>query len=385
MMPQWAGSCWYELRYLDPTNENRFVDPAVERYWMGPSGRRRRRRRRPVRRRRRARRAAPAVRPLLAQGAVRPGLGVVRGAVPPPVQPGLHPGLRLHRRAGACTCRPRRSASSDGAWTWNGEPVDREFGKMGKSLKNSVTPDELYDAYGADTMRLYEMSMGPLEQSRPVGDPGRRRHVPVPAAGLAQPGRRGDRRAAGGRRAAPTTRPAGCCTAPSPPCAPTWTGLRFNTAIAKLIELNNHLVGAATVPAGGGRAAGADAGAADARTSPRSCGRGWATTGRWPTRRSPSADPALLVDDTAGVPGAGQRQGPGPRGRGHGGRRRHGGGGRPGRPQGGGGRSAARRPSGSWSCPAGSSTSSASASAVVSTCDAVSRSAAEAATRPSCR
>jgi leucyl-tRNA synthetase len=35
-MPQWAGSCWYELRYLDPTNEDAFVDPAVERYWMGP-------------------------------------------------------------------------------------------------------------------------------------------------------------------------------------------------------------------------------------------------------------------------------------------------------------------------------------------------------------
>ena len=36
VMPQWAGSCWYELRYCDPTNENAFVDPAVERYWMGP-------------------------------------------------------------------------------------------------------------------------------------------------------------------------------------------------------------------------------------------------------------------------------------------------------------------------------------------------------------
>ncbi|MEY2554655.1 MAG: leucyl-tRNA synthetase, partial [Ilumatobacteraceae bacterium] len=36
VMPQWAGSCWYELRYLDPTNEQRFVDPEVERYWMGP-------------------------------------------------------------------------------------------------------------------------------------------------------------------------------------------------------------------------------------------------------------------------------------------------------------------------------------------------------------
>ena len=35
-MPQWAGSCWYELRYCDPTNEQAFVDPEVERYWMGP-------------------------------------------------------------------------------------------------------------------------------------------------------------------------------------------------------------------------------------------------------------------------------------------------------------------------------------------------------------
>ena len=35
-MPQWAGSCWYELRYCDPTNTETFVDPEVERYWMGP-------------------------------------------------------------------------------------------------------------------------------------------------------------------------------------------------------------------------------------------------------------------------------------------------------------------------------------------------------------
>jgi leucyl-tRNA synthetase len=35
-MPQWAGSCWYELRYLDPTNDEAFVDPANEAYWMGP-------------------------------------------------------------------------------------------------------------------------------------------------------------------------------------------------------------------------------------------------------------------------------------------------------------------------------------------------------------
>jgi leucyl-tRNA synthetase len=47
------------------------------------------------------------------------------------------------------------------------KPVTRNFGKMGKSLKNSVTPDDMYDAYGADTLRLYEMSMGPIDQDRP--------------------------------------------------------------------------------------------------------------------------------------------------------------------------------------------------------------------------
>ena len=52
-------------------------------------------------------------------------------------------------------------------FTYKGEPVNREYGKMGKSLKNIVTPDEMYDAYGADVFRVYEMSMGPLDLSRP--------------------------------------------------------------------------------------------------------------------------------------------------------------------------------------------------------------------------
>ena len=55
----------------------------------------------------------------------------------------------------------------DGSFTHDGEPVVREYGKMGKSLKNIVTPDEMYDEFGADTFRLYEMSTGPLDASRP--------------------------------------------------------------------------------------------------------------------------------------------------------------------------------------------------------------------------
>ena len=52
-------------------------------------------------------------------------------------------------------------------YTFNGRPVSRRAGKMGKSLKNSVSPDAIYRQYGADTLRLYEMATGPLEADRP--------------------------------------------------------------------------------------------------------------------------------------------------------------------------------------------------------------------------
>ncbi|MCH9667745.1 MAG: class I tRNA ligase family protein, partial [Actinomycetia bacterium] len=59
----------------------------------------------------------------------------------------------------------------DGGFYWSGPdgevPVSQEFGKIGKSLKNSVSPDEICERYGADTLRVYEMAMGPLEASRP--------------------------------------------------------------------------------------------------------------------------------------------------------------------------------------------------------------------------
>src|SRR5262249_30681948 len=55
----------------------------------------------------------------------------------------------------------------NGEFSWRGRPVARQYGRMGKSLKNSVTPDEMFVAYGADTLRVYEMSGGPLDQSRP--------------------------------------------------------------------------------------------------------------------------------------------------------------------------------------------------------------------------
>ncbi|MBS1847704.1 MAG: leucine--tRNA ligase [Actinobacteria bacterium] len=166
-MPQWAGSCWYELRYLDPTNETVFVDPEIEAYWMGPSG--------------------PGE-----SGGVDLYVGGVEHAV-------LHllyarfwhkvlfdlghvssvePFHRLFNQGyvqayaytddrGFYVPASDVVEQPDGTYTFNGEPVKREYGKMGKSLKNSVTPDEMYEAYGADTLRLYEMFTGPFDQSRP--------------------------------------------------------------------------------------------------------------------------------------------------------------------------------------------------------------------------
>ncbi|GAB4053070.1 leucine--tRNA ligase [Catellatospora paridis] len=166
-MPQWAGSCWYQLRYLDPTNELAFVDPANEAYWVGPQH------------------AGDS-------GGVDLYVGGVEHAV-------LHllyarfwhkvlfdlgrvssfePYHRLFNQGyiqayaytddrGAYVPAEEVAEEQPTVFTWNGEKVNREYGKMGKSLKNVVTPDEMVERYGADTFRVYEMSMGPLEVSRP--------------------------------------------------------------------------------------------------------------------------------------------------------------------------------------------------------------------------
>ena len=136
----------------------------------------------------------------------------------------------------------------DGTFTYEGKPVTREYGKMGKSLKNAVTPDDICGSYGADTLRLYEMAMGPLDASRPwetrdvVGmfrflqrlwrnmvdeESGSLRLLSEPASIDTQ--RVLHRTIAGVRD--------------------DMDSLRFNTAIAKLIELNNHLTKLGGCPA----------------------------------------------------------------------------------------------------------------------------------------
>ena len=164
-MPQWAGSCWYYLRYLDPTNDNRFVDEKVERYWMSDDdggvggvdlyvgG------------------VEHAVLHLLYSRfwhKVLFDLGHVSG--PEPFQRLFNQGYiqaaAFQDRRGVYV-EAEEVVENDGVHTFEGQQVTRLFGKMGKSLKNSVTPDDMYAAYGADTLRLYEMFMGPLDQDRP--------------------------------------------------------------------------------------------------------------------------------------------------------------------------------------------------------------------------
>jgi leucyl-tRNA synthetase len=159
-MPQWAGSCWYYLRFIDPKNDDRLVDPEKERYWMSPGG-------------------------------VDLYLGGVEHAV-------LHllyarfwhkllydlgclstkePFGRLFNQGyiqayaytddrGVYVDAARVVEEKDGTFTFEGKPVSRAYGKMGKSLKNAVTPDELVAEYGCDSFRLHEMYMGPIEVSK---------------------------------------------------------------------------------------------------------------------------------------------------------------------------------------------------------------------------
>jgi len=128
----------------------------------------------------------------------------------------------------------------DGAYWFDGEKVAREYGKMGKSLKNIVTPDEMYDEYGADTFRLYEMSMGPLEASRPWNT----RDVVGMQRFLQRVWRNVVDEDSGELRVSDSATPDELRRLLHRTIDGVRTdmdNLRFNTAIAKLIELNNAL------------------------------------------------------------------------------------------------------------------------------------------------
>ena len=132
-MPQWAGSCWYYLRYLDPENTERFVSREAEQYWMGSTG--------------------------------NPG-GV-----------DLYVGGTEHAVLHLLYARFWHKVLFDLGYLTTSEPfqklvnqgliLEEDGQKMSKSRGNVVNPDDIVREYGADSLRLYEMFMGPLKDVKP--------------------------------------------------------------------------------------------------------------------------------------------------------------------------------------------------------------------------
>ncbi len=301
-MPQWAGSCWYELRYLDPDNSEAFVDPEIEAYWMGPQ--------------------APGD-----SGGVDLYVGGVEHAVLHLLYArfwhkvlhdlghvsSLEPFHRLFNQGyvqayaytdarGFHVPADEVVEHDDGTFTHEGEPVRREYGKMGKSLKNSVTPDEMYQAYGADTLRLYEMSTGPFDQSRPW----RTRDV----VGVHRLLQRIWRNVVDEESGEVTVTDAAVDADTLRALHQTieaaregYTALRFNTVVARITEYNNHLI--ATFDGGVPRAAVEPLVLVLAPLAPHLAEELWARLGHesslaW--ENFPVADPELLTADTVEVP-----------------------------------------------------------------------------------
>jgi leucyl-tRNA synthetase len=158
-MPQWAGSCWYYLRYLDPKNADAFLDREKERYWMPVDlyvgG------------------AEHAVLHLLYARFWHKALfdlGHVSGPEPfgKLFNQGMIRSFAYRDKRGVCIGYDDVDLSGDKPrHKTTGEELAESVEKMSKSLKNVVNPDEVIAKYGADTFRLYEMFMGPLEASKP--------------------------------------------------------------------------------------------------------------------------------------------------------------------------------------------------------------------------
>ena len=237
-MPQWAGSCWYYLRYLDPTNDEVLVDPEVERYWMTDT-------------------AGGVGGVDLYVGGVEHAvlhllyarfwhkvlydLGHVRGP---------EPFGRLYNQGyiQAAAYQDQRGVyveasevvERDGRFFHGEAEVSRHFGKMGKSLRNAVTPDDIYGAFGADTLRTYEMFMGPLDQGRPWET-----HSVIGSHRLLQRVWRnlvdeqtGEATVADAEPDADLER---WMHRTISAVTEAMSGLRFNSAIARITELNNEL------------------------------------------------------------------------------------------------------------------------------------------------
>jgi leucyl-tRNA synthetase len=184
-MPGWAGSCWYYLRYCDPHNTERLISREAEAYWMLSE------------------RDEPSPRTSVAGeesfdatkyhlGGVDLYIGGAEHAVlhllyarfwhkilfdlgevstPEPIGRLFHQGMitsfAYKRADGSLVPVDEVDEGDTPVERATGEAVEQIVAKMSKSLRNVINPDDVIAEYGADTMRLYEMYMGPLEASAP--------------------------------------------------------------------------------------------------------------------------------------------------------------------------------------------------------------------------
>jgi leucyl-tRNA synthetase len=305
-MPNWAGSCWYYLRYLDPTNEDTLVDAEVERAWA--DGRR-------------------------ANGEPKVGLvdlyvgGVEHGVLhllyarfwhkvlydlghvstPEPFQRLVNQGYILaaaYVDERGVYVEASEVEERDGQFVFDGQPVQREFGKMGKSLKNAVAPDDIYRDYGADTLRLYEMFMGPLEASRPWNTAdiiGVHRFLQRLWRNLVDE--------ESGQitvdDAVPDDETRRVLHRTIDSVAADMTTMSFNTAIARLFELNNHLTSVVQRAGSTPREVAVPLVLMVAPLAPHIAEELWSRLGHDDTlayEAFPVADPAYLTVDTVEVP-----------------------------------------------------------------------------------
>jgi leucyl-tRNA synthetase len=291
-MPNWAGSCWYELRYIDPDNSEKLVDPVNEHYWMGERGV-----------------------DLYVGGAEHAVLHLLYarfwhkvlydlghiGSYEPfykLVNQGMLQ-LPAYTNSRGFYVEAADVEERDGGFFYEGEAVNQEFGKIGKSLRNVVTPDGIIVEYGADTFRLYEMFTGPLDQSRPwdaKAISGMHRllqriwrnivdeetgEISVSTVDATEETKRLLHKTIAAVRDGMTT-------------------LRFNTSIARITELSNHLTQLRAVP----REIAEPMVLLLAPLAPHVAEELWSRLGHaqslaW--EQFPVADPALLVEDTVQI------------------------------------------------------------------------------------
>jgi leucyl-tRNA synthetase len=196
-MPQWAGSCWYYLRYLDARNSERFVDPRAEEYWMGTAG--------ATTLAADVQDVAAGILPAVEGGILPPGAALESSSITamrPAIPPGRMPGSTAGKMPAATTQQRCPTPGVDlyvggtehavlhllYARFWHkvlydlghvsapepffklvnqGLILGEDNQKMSKARGNVVNPDDMVREYGADSLRLYEMFMGPLEMVKP--------------------------------------------------------------------------------------------------------------------------------------------------------------------------------------------------------------------------